>query len=160
MHSKVFVLARSEEEINEVYENVSGDEIVETVGADYAVLETEEEFKDSIEWLKENYSLSNVDLRMVNTDDYGEILVAKISKTQIEELIESLKKKKEKRIEKAKEALEKGDLWLTAWEAYNRKGFFFALDGYGIFNDVELLDMLEREEIDKLYVIQSFDYHF
>lgn len=101
MHSKVFVLARSEEEINEVYENVSGDEIVETVGADYAVLETEEEFKDSIEWLKENYSLSNVDLRMVNTDDYGEILVAKISKTQIEELIESLKKKKEKKNRKS-----------------------------------------------------------
>ncbi len=160
MHSRVFILAKNEEEINESYDNFYEDDIVEEIGADYVVLETEEEFQGSIEWLKNCYGLSSVDLRKVNTSDHGEVLVAEISESQIKALIESLEKKKEKRIEKVKEALESNNLWLIAWEAYNKKGFFFGLQSYGIFNEVELLNILVEEKINKLYVIQTFDYHF
>lgn len=160
MHSKVFILAKKEEEINESYDIFFEDEIVESIGADYAALETEEEFRDSIERLKNCYGLSGVNLRKVTTNDYGEVLVADISESQIKALIESLQKKKEERIEKVKEALESGNLWLIAWEAYNKKGFFFGLQGYGIFNEVELLNILVKEKINKLYIVQTFDYHF
>lgn len=156
MHSKVFILAKSVNEIDEVYDSLSEDEIVEAIGADYVSLEDRNEFMESIKWLKDFCSL-NIQFEDRQTE-YGTILVAVIDTN---ELMNGLIKEKERRIKKVREALEREDLYDIAYYAYNQKGFYFYLREAGFLNKIDILNYLDDFGLpDKIYVVQTFDYHF
>lgn len=154
MHSRIFVLT---DNLNEVDNITYPDEVemANSIGADSIVEEGEQEFKDSVEWLKGCYNLKNVNFRQTPSE-FGSILVAEIDK---KELVEAAEKEIDKRIEAVKEALEKRDLWKVAWEAYNQRGFYFYADGYSLMNIVDLHNYA-KDFGNKLYVIRTYDYHF
>lgn len=156
MHSRVFVLAKSVNEIDEVYGSLSEDEIVEAVGADYVSSEDRNEFMESIKWLKDFCSL-NIQLEEKQTES-GTVLVAVIDTN---ELMDGLIKEKERRIEKVKEALGREDLHDVAYYAYNQKGFYFYLREAGFLNEIDILDYMDSFGLpDRIYIVQTFDYHF
>lgn len=155
MHSRVFILAKSENEIDEVY-NLSEDKIVEAIEADYASSEDRNEFIESMNWLKDFCSL-NIQFKERQTES-GIILIAVINTN---ELMNGLTKEKERRIEKVREALEREDLYDVAYYAYNQKGFYFYLREAGFMNEIDMLDYLNNFGLpDIIYVVQTYDYHF
>jgi len=120
-------------------------------GVDYVSKETA--LDEDIEWLCKFYNLKKVE--KINKNVY------KIDK---QELIESLKNEKKRRVKIVKGLLENKqeedvDLWLVSYEAYNRKGFFFYFLNE-VINEIDLLKALKNLKIDSLYVVASFDYHF
>lgn len=156
MHSRVFILVKSENEIDEVYDSLSENEITEAIRADYASSEDRNEFIESMNWLKDFCSL-NIQFKERQTES-GIILVAVIDTN---ELMNGLIKEKERRIKKVREALEREDLYNIAYYAYNQKGFYFYLREAGFMNEIDMLNYLDDFGLpDRIYVVQTFDYHF
>lgn len=158
MHSRVFVLARNLEEIADNIDALDEVEIAAHIKADYAIKESTDKFKRSIEWLKNCYNLSYLNFKQLNIEEYGEITVAEIDR---DELLKGLQQQKIERLKKVKEALEKEDLWEIAYWAYNQQGFYFYLKGYGLMNEVDLLESYKDINFEnKIFIIRTFDYHF
>jgi len=159
MHSRVFVLVKSLDDVEESYGVLDEYDTVE-IEVDYLATETEEEeFKNSVEWLKNYYDLKNVEIKKVDTE-VGEIPIAILDR---KEFFDALEIKIKERIPKVKEALEKEDLWLVAHYAYNQKGFYFYLyEESGLMNEVNLHHFYKDSVTlgDKIYVIQTYDYHY
>ncbi len=151
MHSRIFIMSQVHEvDFNDI---PTEDELLDMLpnGVDYVSKETA--LDEDIEWLCKFYNLKKVE--KINKNVY------KIDK---QELIESLKNEKKRRVKIVKGLLEDKqeedvDLWLVSYEAYNRKGFLFYFLDEAI-NEIDLLKALKNLKIDSLYVVASFDYHF
>ncbi len=159
MHLKIFVLARDLEDIEQSYEAITEMDAA-SIDADYIVAETEEEeFKNSVEWLKGYYGLKNAEIKKTDTE-VGEIPIAILDR---KEFFDALEAKVKERIPKVQEALQKEDLWLAAYYAYNEKGFYFYLyEESGIMNEVDLHHFYKESKTlgDKLYIVRTYDYHY
>ncbi len=155
MHSRIFVLAQKINKLDfddlpteyELFDYLSH------YGIDYVVGDTD--FYDDVEWFKKTYNLKT---EKING----------IYKIKKQELIEALKREKERRLKKVKELIKKAEtdlMSVPAWEIsneiYAQKGFFFYAEGFGIMNEMDMLDdYLRLLKGDNIYILKSFDYHF
>ena len=128
-------------------------ELMKCYGIDYVSKETD--FEDDIEWLQQTY---NFKLQKIENNIY------KIYK---EELINAFKREKEKRLKKVKKLIKKAEIDLMsvsacdiANEIYMQKGFFFYFRGFGVINEMDLLEGLKLIKNDTLYIVASFEYHY
>jgi len=165
MHSRVFCVVE-ELEKDKIEEAMSIDEveIVESIrGCDYAVERySTEEMQDDVERLASWIKIKDIHSKTICLEDeditYWVIPVEKL-KIAIEKDIKD-------RIAEIKEELKKENpsLHQIAFTAYNQKGFFFYMPGYGVMNEIDLYELLLNTEKGKnlpyLYVVKTFDYHF
>jgi len=155
MHSRIFIISEND--------NFDLDDIIPTecelfdylscYGVDYVDKETD--FEDDVEWFKNVYNLKKIEK------------IDGIFKIDKQELIKALKKEKERRLKKVKKLIKNAEtdlMSVSAWdianEIYMQKGFYFYLDGYGIMNEMDLLEDLKLIKNNTIYIVDSFDYHF
>lgn len=112
---------------------------------------------DDVEWCFKNvYNLKKIEK------------IDGIYKIDKQELIEALKKEKRYKLENVKKLIKDMEhdimsvpAWNIAHEIYTKKGFFFYAKGFGIMNEMDMLDdYLQSLKDDNIYILKSFDYHF
>jgi len=149
MHSRIFVISEDFTEEKELF-SWDDPETAAQLKVDYIV--PSENFIDDIEWLQDAYGIK---ISKEEGDKYF------IPSDEIRILKNSLEKIRKKRLETIAYELKKDspNLWKIAYEAWNQHGFFFYMENC-IWNEMELLEYLEKRIPEKLYVLESYDYHF
>ena len=160
MHYRIFILAENIDDFD--FDNIPTEyelfEHLSHYGIDY--VSEEADLEDDIEWFKNILKIKTE--KMIGGDKHG--IYYKIDK---QELIEALIKEKRHRLENVKKLIkdmEHDIMSVPAWkisnEIYAQKGFYFYLDGYGIMNEMDLLEDLKLIKNNTIYIVDSFDYHF
>ena len=148
MHNRIFVISRefTEEKGLFPWEEPG---TVAMLRVDYIV--PSEDFIDDIEWLQDAYGIKVFKERNKYFIPSNEIKILK----------DSLEKIKNERLEKVAEELkkERPSLWRIAYRAWNQYGFFFYMNST-IWNEMELLEYLERGIPKRLFILESYDYHY
>ena len=162
MHGRIFVIDtyRDIKKRGELYEPVWEEwEMARWIpGCDY-VCESDR-FSEDCEWFAEIYHLDGHMQRKVM---YGQT----VYEVSLEPFIASLKKQREKRIEKIRAELEKDppDMWRIHYIAWSDSGFWFIIASENSFTpEMGLLEYLERHhkyypEVSSILITHSYDYH-
>lgn len=166
MHSRVFCFAKNLDEIRDIYDSISEEDIVEEIrGVDYAVVT--DEFEGDIRWLAEVYEIPEDDIKIETYEVDGEKI--KIARIKVRHLLAALKKERERRFEAICKELEKEhpSLFEIARKAYLEKGFYAYIPDWGIepmFIIPEIVkkypSYFENNFKEEVYIYKIFDYHF
>lgn len=147
MHSRIFVINETEITEEELYESIHI--------CDYVVEETEEEKRDSIDWLRRVYLGQSGD-----DDFFSEKEIDKIR----EKIVENTKARLSKIQDKIAEIkIGKEDYMWGLWEikelAYPQSEFFFVTED-GLLNEPEFYNFLKSREVKEFRVTKTYDYHY
>jgi len=179
MHSRVFKIYipskedKDEEDIiNGIRESIHKDieqHIIDSAGwtgMDWFNYTDDGQFKEDVKWFVNAYTVVYGNKRKTNSRNFikvDEKIVYLLKGNEFEEVKKGIKKELDKRVKTAKKMFEQKDknafwFWNVARTLYPVNGFLFYIQGYGLVNDVEFYFAIK--DADKIYIVESYDYHF
>ena len=164
MHGRIFVIVDEDSLKNgDRFCPFEEHEMMDWIPAcDYVLQESENDFKESIEWLSERF---NLNLKIELKDSDGEkVPVGVLGQDGVKSLIHALEEDRKNRLKAVKEELQKEnpDVWRIAQLAYDDSAFYFVLSQGEFSNEMGFLESLkqfQKEYSGSLFITESYDYH-
>jgi hypothetical protein len=180
MHSRIFKVyvpekqelkdkKRIENGIRELIHRDIEQDIIDSAGwtgMDWFNYTDNGQFKEDVKWFVNAYMVGSNEKCKINENSFIEIdekIVYELKGEEFEKVKKAIKKELDRRVKEVEEMFKTKNknafwFWKASRELYPCNGFLFYIQGYGLINDVEFYFAIK--DADRIYIVESYDYHF